>query len=691
MGSSPLTVHKLRAILIAEKIRPSNYNLGHVFGDVVGDDECYHLEQRNGKWAVYYSERGSEHGLQMFETESAACAYLLDRLRSEWDARLPRRWEEATQLMAPDSLRPSVPPPLPSAMPSLVCVPITVHDPHNPDTALALAAQAKTAGADLVEFRIDELFTGDLEAPAGGPHPSVLAIDRLVAECPLPCIVTCRSASEGGGYDGDETDRVSLYERLGTAEPGHAPTYLDFELAAYTRSANIKQKINLAVRHPAQQREVGPSLILSSHDFQGRPADLTRRVLAMQAEPACAVAKIAFKARSLRDNLELFELLAHRDKPMIALAMGEFGLMSRVLAPKFGGLLTFAALRPAETTAPGQPTVRDLLSLYRFREINAATRVYGIIGWPVAHSKSPLVQNAAFEAAGHNAVYLPLPIPTPDGPHSPDDAYLVFKATLLDLVHDPRLTFSGASVTIPHKEHLLRLAREQSWSIDPIAAAVGAANTLTITRTASNAFASASISNTDVPGLVGPLREAFPSLKGLRAAVLGAGGAARAAAYGLLREGAHVTIHNRDLAKARAVADDLAPHIANGTPAPAIAPLETIDPAAFDLCINCTPVGMKSGPAPDQSPIPVSRFIPQTATQTTTQNRQAIPLVLDTVYTPAQTPLLQAAQHAGWRTIDGVHMFVRQATLQFHTWTGQLPPPGLFDRLVRGSHEERVP
>lgn len=568
-------------------------------------------------------------------------------------------------------------------MPTLVCVPITVHDA---DRALALAAEARAAGADIVEFRIDELFSGDLEAPAGGPHPAVLAIDRLAAESPLPCIITCRSASEGGGYDGDDTDRVSLYERLGTRDPGRTPTYLDIELAAYTRSANLKQKINLAVRHDAQLREVGPALILSAHDFQTRPADLTRRVLAMQAEPACAIAKIAFKARSLRDNLELFELLEHRTKPMIALAMGEFGLLSRLLAPKFGGFLTFAALRPAEVTAPGQPTVRDLLDLYRFRAINAATKVYGIIGWPVSHSKSPLVHNAAFTATGHNGVYVPLPIPTPDGAHSPDDAYLVFKATLLDLIHDPRLSFSGASVTIPHKEHLLRLAREQSWSIDPVAAAVGAANTLTIARTASNAFASAAISNTDVPGLIDPLREAFPSLKGLRAAILGAGGAARAAAYGLLREGAIVTIHNRDLAKAQAVADELTAHTPPGTPAPAVAPFEAIDPAAFDLCINCTPVGMKSGPAPDQSPIPVDRIAPPTGDQ----NRQAQPLVLDTVYTPVRTPLLLAAQHAGWRTIDGVQMFVRQATLQSRAWTGQQPPPGLFDRLVRSSLEERV-
>jgi 3-dehydroquinate dehydratase/shikimate dehydrogenase len=555
-------------------------------------------------------------------------------------------------------------------MPTFLCVPITVHDETQ---AAADAHDAKAGGADLVEFRVDEVFAGDLEAPAGGPHPEVLMLERLITACPLPCIVTCRSAAEGGAYDGDDADRVSLYERLGTAPPGHAPTYLDLELAAYTRSANLKQKVNLAVKHPGQHREVGPSLILSAHDFTGRPADLSRRVLAMQAEPACAVAKVAYKARSLRDNLELFELLATRSKPMIALAMGEFGLASRVLAPKFGAFLTFAALRPAAATAPGQPTLRDLLDLYRFRAIGPRTAVYGIIGWPVGHSKSPLVHNAAFAELEHDAVYLPMPIPTPDT-GTPDDAYLLFKATLLDLVHDPRLTFRGASVTIPHKEHLLRLAREQGWTIDPIAAGVGAANTLVVERKPDGGFHHAAILNTDVAGLVDPLHDAAGNLQGANAAVVGAGGAARAAAYGLARAGATVVLYNRDHDKARAVSDDLA---AAGTPGIRAMPLDALPKTCCGIYVNCTPVGMAGGPAPDASPIPVAL--------TESKNRTSRPIVLDTVYNPVCTPLLKAAQAAGWTTIDGVRMFVRQACLQSLAWTGHHPDADAMDHRVRMS------
>ena len=559
-------------------------------------------------------------------------------------------------------------------MPTLLCVPITVQDE---DQAAADARIARQSGADLVEFRIDELFAGDLEAPAGGPHPAVLAIERLVAACPLPCIVTCRSSAEGGAYDGDDDARVSLYERLGTKEPGKSPTYLDVELAAYARSANLKQKINLAVRHPGQQREVGPSLILSMHDFTGRPADLTRRVLAMQNEPACAVAKFAIKARSLRDNLELFELLEGRTKPMIALAMGEFGLLSRVLAPKFGGFLTFASLRPAAATAPGQPTVADLTGLYRFRSIGRRTKVYGIIGWPVTQSKSPMLHNAAFDEMGHDGVYLPLPIPTPEG-GTAEDAYLIFKATLLDLVHDPRLEFSGASVTIPHKEHLVRLAREQGWAVDEVAAGVGAANTLVIERDASGRAVSIRVMNTDVAGIVDPLRREIGSLAGVRAAVVGAGGAGRAAAYGLARAGANVTFFNRDPHRARAVADELA---RNGTGGVETQPLDALAAFAGAVLVNCTPVGMKGGPDPNACPMPIDELAAR-------GNFGPGSIVFDTVYNPVRTPLLARSGEKGARTIDGVRMFVRQAAVQSHAWTGRWPDEARFDRLVRESLAE---
>ena len=225
------------------------------------------------------------------------------------------------------------------------------------EDAIADATQARSAGATLVEYRIDDVFHGDegentTENDGGeaGGWEGVVLVRRLVAESPLPCIVTCRSVAEGGGYDGDDDARIALYESLARDPGGHPPRYIDVEYATFSRSANIQQKVLLAVgcapTTPRVSRDAGErstSLVLSHHDFEGRPANLMTILSKMQRVDAARVLKIAFQARSVRDNLEIFELLRERDRPMIALAMGEAGLLSRVLAPKFGGCITFAS------------------------------------------------------------------------------------------------------------------------------------------------------------------------------------------------------------------------------------------------------------------------------------------------------------------------------------------------------------
>jgi 3-dehydroquinate dehydratase/shikimate dehydrogenase len=578
------------------------------------------------------------------------------------------------------------------AMSTLLCVPIMVHDVH---AALADATASKEQGADLVEFRIDEFFGGDLEAP-DNEAGSVASIVRLVKDSPLPCIVTCRHVSEGGHYDGDEDARVSLYERLGTAtgRDEHPPRYLDFELDRYQASANIKQKINLAVDasglhggDDAGRRDRVPSLILSNHDFSGRPADFSRRALRMRDESQ-AVSKFAFRARSLRDNLELFDMLLERDRPTIALAMGEFGLMSRILAPKFGGFLTFASLRSTSTTAPGQPTVRELLDLYRFGSIKPSTKVYGVVGWPVGHSKSPLVHNAGFAAVGHDGVYIPLPIAANDSLESSaaanaDDAYTSFKATMLALLDHTRLDLTGVSVTIPHKENLVRLAMEEGWELDEVSRSCGAANTLAVTRNGHGRITRARVSNTDAAAAVGCLEDVIGPVHGKTIGVLGAGGVSKAIVLALARGGANVRVHNRSEDRARELADAVV-RVTSGHVS--TAPWFTDDASNVraeyeqphehaDAWINCTPVGMKGGPAPESSPLP-DRVL---------SNMKGSGAVLDTVYNPIRTPLLARAEELGLVTIDGGKMFVRQAAEQFHAWTGTNAPIEEFERLVRAA------
>ncbi len=539
-----------------------------------------------------------------------------------------------------------------------LCASIAVESPDGVDAALAAARRAAERGADMAEWRIDALAESD---------GALAAARRLVRESPVPSIVTVRGAAEGGEWRGSDQDRVSFLEALCTAPGEPAPAYLDFELADFARSANIRQKVELCVAHPGQVREVGTRLILSAHDFGGRPADLARRWAAMASADSCAVAKVAWRARSVRDNLEAFELLRTRAKPAIALCMGEAGLMSRVLAPKFGAFLTFAhagdaadaerAASRAAGTAPGQPSVEELVELYGFRRIGARTRVLGVVGWPVAHSRSPELHNAWFRERGADAVYLPIPVP-PEYEH--------FKATVGELVDFAPLDFRGASVTLPHKEHLVRLVRERGGHVDALAARIGAANTLLV-----GPGGALSCTNTDAPAAVDALCEGMGIVRGdlrsKRVAVLGAGGVARAVAAGLADEGARVVVFNRSEERARRMCTELSGG-AGASPAASEGSCGALEGrivagrtseigcGCFHAFVNCTPVGMAGGPDPDGSPLPDDVLLDDAVT------------VMDTVYAPRATPLLREARSRGARTVDGWSMFVKQAERQSRLW-----------------------
>lgn len=528
---------------------------------------------------------------------------------------------------------------------TLLCVPITVEEFHRAHDA---AEEARRAGADVVEFRFDGVFETDIDAD--GIERAV----RLVRECALPCIATCRVFAEGGVYTGSEDARAELFEALlGCESP---PRWIDIEASSWAAGADLRERVGAALgRANTVDADTRCTLILSTHDFTGRPADLLRRVGAMRDEPLAGVHKVAFRARSLRDNLELFDLLADRERPTIALAMGEFGLMSRVLAPKFGGFLTFAALRGEEITAPGQPLVDEVLNRYRFRSITRRTRVFGVVGWPFAQSLSPLVHNAGFAGLSppFDGVYLPLPVP-PEWEH--------FKATVSALHDHPWLDLRGLSVTAPHKQHLVRLAQERGWTIEARAARVGAANTLVVSDTGEVA-----IHDTDGPAVVECLRDAMGALAGRRVVLLGAGGVARAIGAALVEEGASVAIHARRPERAAELAGAL------GTGASALASSQG---SPCDALVNCTPAGMEGGESAGRC------AIPEEALDALARERSSM-VVLDTVYRPVETPLLAMARARGLATVDGVAMFVRQAGAQFSLWTGAEPPSEEFDRLVR--------
>ena len=455
-------------------------------------------------------------------------------------------------------------------------------------------------GATLLEIRIDSLETQTIKEE----------LPKLLAASPIPTILTCRSVTEGGMFEGNEEDRIEMYRVALQCE--HPPRYIDIEYEALINTPHMIK--TLTSEHTG--------IILSWHDVVGRPRNLIQRAAQMQQVKGVDVIKIVWRARSIRDNLEAFELLQSRQQPMIAMCLGEYGTMSRILAPKFGGFATYASVDGMEQTASGQPTLRELRSMYHYDAINQDTAVYGVIGNNVEHSASPQFHNGAFQAAGDNAVYLPLQIP---------EGWEHLKASVGELQHFETLHFSGASITIPHKEQMMRLAD----SCDTVSTKVGATNTVSISNQSINA------SNTDVSAL------ASLTVHATRVLVLGGGGVARATIVAAKMNGAQVFIATRRSEQARELSQEFSCHVA------------THQFADVDTIVNCTPVGMKGGDYPNGDPL--NELAPWINLSTSVR-------VLETIYDPNDTPLLIRAESAGCTITRGEEMFRLQAAEQQRIW-----------------------
>jgi 3-dehydroquinate dehydratase/shikimate dehydrogenase len=505
----------------------------------------------------------------------------------------------------------------------MLATPVRIDDPAHVGEALERAQAAQAAGADLIEWRVD-LLVGD--------EASRQAVRSLVQQAPLPCIVTCRIEAQGGRFDGPESDRIELLRLLASHDA--APRYLDIEHACLKVNADLRAAANAL-------RDKGTSLICSAHDFNQQPSDLLRTVADMGNDAHCDVIKVAYQANSLREALQCADLLAQRPKPMIALAMGPAGVISRVLTGAWGGLLTFASLDEQGASAPGQPTLSELLHRYRIRSITPATRVYGLIGWPLGASPGYDRHNAIFVDEGWDAVYLPLLVQAD---------WARFKADVLELVGHPHVHFAGASVTMPHKANCLQLVCDAGGSVDDGAKAAHAANTLAV-----DADGGLSAWNTDIIGVLEPLRALGADLSKAHGAVLGAGGAARAACTALLQAGASVRVFNRTAERARQVVKELAS-------------LGDIDMGSseagqrFDVLVQCTSVGMAHGPQPEMDAMDATGF---------DQNWLAASAVaLETIYDPAQTPTMVRLKGGGIACAAGLDMWTAQAAAQQACWAG---------------------
>ena len=259
----------------------------------------------------------------------------------------------------------------------------------------ARAARAWAAGAEAVEVRVDK-FLDD---------PGTVAV-HLKEATDRTWIVTCRSASEGGHFEGDADARIA---RLVAAVEGTG-AFVDFEFADWEQRSSPPEGVLRAVIRGAGRR-----LILSAHDFAGRDEPCGRMdagalVNHMQDVPEAGVAKIAYLASDICDSFAALDIMHEHGSGVIAIAMGEAGLWTRVLARKLGAFGSFCALDNEAATAPGQVTLDQMVNLYRWSAINEDTKVFGVVGDPVAHSMSPLLHNRWFAEAGINAVYLPLKV-----------------------------------------------------------------------------------------------------------------------------------------------------------------------------------------------------------------------------------------------------------------------------------------
>jgi 3-dehydroquinate dehydratase/shikimate dehydrogenase len=471
-------------------------------------------------------------------------------------------------------------------------------------------------GAELVELRLDWLS-----------HSPDLG--RLLADRPTPVVVTCRRARDKGLWRWSEEQRLMV---------------LRSAIVSGAEYVDLEEDIAGSVPRFGETKR-----IVSHHDFDKTPDDLDVIHSRMQAYDPDII-KIVTMANSPLDNVRMLRLVAGSKIPTIGFCMGEFGIPSRILTGRFGAPFTYATFNKERAMAPGQLTLEEMRDLFHYDRINPLTDLYGVIADPVAHSLSPLIHNAAFAHERMNKVYLPFRVP---------------KDALAETIESfSEWPVQGYSVTLPHKEDVLRLTNRFEGPIRDI----GAANTLY--RTADGLWRAA---NTDydaaLESLVGELipegsdgtDATLSALAGRKVLILGAGGVARAIGRAIVNHGGVLMIANRTKERAADLAEKLGCLLVEW---------QNRGSVFADVLINCTSVGMH--PRLDDTPFAENWL------------REGM-LVFDTIYNPERTLLIKQARERECKTITGVDMFVRQAARQFELFTGRRAPIDLMRDVLRRS------
>ena len=457
---------------------------------------------------------------------------------------------------------------------------------------------------DMVELRVDLL------------HPSQWAgVARFALECPLPALCTIRRRRDGGSWPAPETSRRRLLQKAAAA----AYRYLDLEADLPPGAVALPRR--------------GPRVIRSLHDLEATPANL-EGLLRGLARSAREIPKLAVTPHGVADLGRIVAAARAVPAPRIVLGMGDYGLPSRLLAARLGSWLTFTSVSSAglRRAAPGQLDPLTMQHRYRFHSLGADTPVYGLIGNPVAHSRSPEVHNRGLAAVGIAGVYVPFRVDV--------------VAEFLRLA--PSLGVRGLSVTIPHKETVMALLGRT----DPSVRGAGACNTLVWEQGGWTGY------NTDIAGFLTPLQPALAAGRVRRATVVGAGGAARAIVWALRRAGVEVLVVNRNPQRAQRLASEMG--VACVALSAGDLPVQVAQYS--DLIVQATSVGMQAAAA-------------DAAACAAHDPIAAVPLggheiVYDIVYTPPNTPLIQRARQAGCQVVTGGEMLLGQAYEQFRLFTG---------------------
>ncbi|GAB4222578.1 MAG: hypothetical protein Kow009_14470 [Spirochaetales bacterium] len=449
----------------------------------------------------------------------------------------------------------------------------------------------------------------------------ILSLPRTISTLPASSIELYRSILKKGIFD-----MVRLeYEKY----PGNENIRASLEQDAYRNGAGVIRAVRIQS--------------LDGKDVAGRGLDSLQQGLSAERD-VLHVTMSPAGWKEIASLMERFLLPLRGQKQEIRrsfLVEGPWGFPFQVLATWLGSYFTYTSPR-------GRGPLVDPVTLhtvYRYPALGERTSLFGIIGNPVLHSRSPYLHNRGYEFLGLDAVYVPFPV---------DQLESFFPVAR-------KFGIRGLSVTIPHKEGVLKYC---DWCEEAVHA-VGACNTLVFSEDGIKGY------NTDVEGFLAPLNEFFPRLGGVRALVIGAGGASRSVVYGLAREGARVLVLNRTVERAESLVKEMEKtlHLQPGIlevgslDQEAIAKAEQFRP---DLVVQSTSCGMHPREAED--PFPSYPF-------------RGEEVVYDLVYAPRETRFLKHAREAGCKVIYGDSMLVHQAFRQFLLFTGREYPRQLIDGM----------